>query len=98
MGSAPSKRYAIENPSKKRATRKKVKVENTTNANINTTDEEENANNDKKNIKGSATIQLKRIQELVCDTSKDYDEMDKDDVVKLLVKVRRLSTAKKPNA
>jgi len=93
MGSGPSKPYVAER--KKRA--RKVKAENTTNANINTTDEE-NTNNDKKNIQGSAAIQLKRIQELVCDTSKDYTDMDKEDVVKLLTKVRRLSAAKKANA
>lgn len=97
MGSAPSRRQVLEDPPKKRATRKKVKVENTTNANINTTDEE-NTNNDKKNIQGSATIQLKRIQELVCDTAKDYADMDKEDVVKLLGKVKRLSALKKENA
>ena len=97
MGSAPSRRYIVEDPPKKRATRKKVKVENTTNANVNTGDEE-NANNAKKNIQGSAAIQLKRIQELVCDTSKDYADMEKEDVVKLLGKVKRLSALKKENA
>lgn len=97
MGSGSSKQSVPkENAPKKRATRKKAKAENTTNINTNTLDEENT--NEKKNIQGSPEIQLKRIQELVCETSKDYEGMSKEDVVKLLGKVKRLSALKKGNA
>ena len=80
MGSAPSRSNPQPEP-RRRAPRKKK-------------NEPEKNDEPNDNIKGSPTIQLKRIQDLVCDSAKNYDKMDKEEIVNVLKTIRRLSTPK----
>jgi hypothetical protein len=90
MGSGASRPEPEEKPKRPRATRKK---------NDNETNEKEKKNKNKnENIQGSPSMQLKRIQELACDATKKYENMDTKDIGKLLNTIRRLSTVKLANA
>ena len=82
MGAVESRPASEQKAKRVRATRKK-------------TNENKPNNITNKNIKGSPHIQLKRIQDLVCDKTKDYNAMDLDDTVKLIKQVKCLSTPKK---
>lgn len=84
MGAVESRHAPQEKAKRVRTSRKK--------------NNENKENNTNKNIKGSPQIQLKRIQDLVCDKTKDYNAMNVDDTVKLIKQVQCLSTPKKANA
>ena len=108
--SRPAQAAAPQDPPKrKRAPRtKKNKPAKTNNANDNTDnnnddpnrnknnndDPNRNKNNNDKNIRGSPSIQLKRIVELVCDKKNEHEALDQENTKKLLKKIRRLSFMK----
>ena len=101
MGGAPSRpaQAAQDPPKRKRAPRTKKPAENNnandnTDKNNNNADPNRNKNNNDKNIRGSPSMQLKRIVELVCDKKNEHEALDQDNTKKLLKKIRRLSFMK----